>query len=128
MDKIEFPTTERNALHDWRFHHPHPRVQLKMEALSLKSHGLAHEDIWPLGAIAKTTFYRYLHEYRTGGLAHLQELSFHRRQSPLADYRASIEAALRRPPSASGAEAAVRIAQLTGLKRGLTQVRRCLKS
>ena len=43
MDKIEFTTTEREALHYWRFHHPHPRVQLKMEALSLKSQGLAPE-------------------------------------------------------------------------------------
>ena len=29
MDKIEFTTTEREALHYWRFHHPHPRVQLQ---------------------------------------------------------------------------------------------------
>jgi transposase len=128
MDKIEFTTTERKALHYWRFHHPHPRVQLKMEALYLKSQGLAHEDIWRLCAISKTTFYRYLHEYREGGIAQLQEVSFHRRQSPLADYRASIEADLRQRPPASVAEAAVRIAQLTGLERGPTQVRRFLKS
>ena len=45
MDKIECTTTEREALHSWRFHHPHPRVQRNMEALSLLSHGLAPEDI-----------------------------------------------------------------------------------
>jgi len=95
MDKIEFTTTEREALHYWRFHHPHPRVQLKMEVLYLKSQGLAPEDITRLCAISKTTFYRYLHAYREGGIAKLHEVSFHRRQSPLADYRASIEADLR---------------------------------
>ena len=29
MDKMEFTTAEREALHYWRFHHPHPRVQAK---------------------------------------------------------------------------------------------------
>jgi transposase len=46
----------------------------------------------------------------------------------LADYRASIEADFRQRPPASVAEAVQRIAQLTGLKRGPTQVRQCLKS
>jgi hypothetical protein len=66
MDKIEFTTTERQALHYWRFHHPHPRVQRTMEALYLKSQGLAPEDICRLCAISKTTFYRYLHTYHRG--------------------------------------------------------------
>jgi hypothetical protein len=73
MDKIEFPTTERDALHYWRFHHPHPWVQRKMEALYLKSHSLAPEDIARLCAISITTFYRSLHAYRTGGIETLHE-------------------------------------------------------
>lgn len=128
MDKIEFTITEREALHYWRFHHPHPRVQRKMEALYLTSQGLVPKDIWRLCAISPTTFYRYLHEYRAGGLEALKEVPFHRRQSQLADYRTSIEADLRQRPPASVAEAAARIAALTGLQRGPTQVRQFLKS
>ena len=128
MDKVEFTTTEREALHYWRFHHPHPRVQLKMEVLSLKSQGLAPEDIRRLCAISKPTFYRYLHEYRTGGIDTLKEVPLYRRQSQLAKYRTSIEADLRQRPPASVAEAAARIADLTGLARGPTQVRQFLKS
>jgi transposase len=64
-----------------------------MEALYLKSQGLAPADISRLCAISKTTFYRSLHEYRTGGIEKLKEVPFHQRQSQLADYRASIEAA-----------------------------------
>lgn len=128
MDKIEFTTTERDALHYWRFHHPHPRVQLKMEALYLQSQGLAPEAIWRLCAISKTTFYRYLHDYRVGGLEALKEVPFHQPQSQLAAYRTSIEADLRQRPPASVAEAATRIAALTGLQRGPTQVRQFLKS
>jgi transposase len=128
MDKIEFTTAEGEALHYWRFHHPHPRVQRKMEALYLKSQGLAPAAICRLGAISKPTFYRYLHAYREGGIEKLPEVSLHRRQSLLADYRTSIEADLRQRPPASVAEAAARIATLTGLQRGPTQVRQFLKS
>ena len=128
MDKMEFTTAEREALHYWRFHHPHPRVQRKMEALYLKSQGLAPEAISRLCAISKPTLYRYFHAYREGGIAKLQEVPFHRRQGQLAAYRTSIEADLRQRPPASVAEAAARIAALTGLQRGPTQVRQFLKS
>jgi transposase len=94
-----------------------------MEALYLKSQGLTPEDLGRLCAISPTTFYRYLHEYRTGGIEKLTEVPFHRRQSPLAAYRTSIEADLRQRPPARVAEAAARIADLTGLQRGPTQVR-----
>jgi transposase len=99
-----------------------------MEALSLKSQGLAPAQISRLCAISKPTFYRYLHEYRQGGIAKLTEVPLHRRQRQLADYRTSMEADFRQRPPASVAEAAARIADLTGLERGPTQVRQCLKS
>jgi hypothetical protein len=31
MPKLEFSTEEVGALRYWRFHHPHPHVQRKME-------------------------------------------------------------------------------------------------
>jgi hypothetical protein len=46
MDKVEFTTTAREALRYWRFHHPHLRVQLKMEVLYLKSQGLAPKKLF----------------------------------------------------------------------------------
>jgi transposase len=97
-----------------------------MEALYLKSHGLAPEDISRLCAISPTTIYRYLHEYRESGIEKLKAVTFHRRQSPLAAYRTSIEAALRQRPTASVAEAAARIADLASLQRGPIQVRQLL--
>ena len=127
MKQIEFTTAEREALQYWRFHHPHPRVQRKMEALYLKSQGLAPAQISRLCAMSKPPCYRYLHEYRQGGIAKLTEVPFHRRQRQLADYRTSIEADFRQRPPASVAEAAARIADLTGLERGPTQVRPVLK-
>ena len=128
MDKMEFTTAEREALHYWRFHHPHPRVQRTMEALYLKSQGLAPAAISRLCAIAKPTLYRSFHAYREGGSAKLQEVPLHRRQGQLAAYRTRIAADWRQRPPASVAEAAARIAALTGLQRGPTPVRQCLQS
>ena len=45
MLHVEFTNEERKALHFERFHHPHPRVQQKMEAVLLKSHDLPHAKI-----------------------------------------------------------------------------------
>jgi len=99
-----------------------------MEALYLTSQGLTPEVVWRLCAISKPTFYRYLHEYRQGGIEKLKEVPFYRRPSQLADYRTSIEADFRQRPPASVAEAAQRIAELTGLERCPTQVRQFLTS
>jgi transposase len=128
MNQIEFTTAEREALQYWRFHHPHPRVQRKMEALYLKSQGLAPAEISRLCVISKPTFSRYLHAYQEGGIETLKEVPFHRRQSQLTDSHVRIEADFRQRPPASVAEAAARIAELTGLQRGPTQGRQCLKS
>ncbi len=128
MDQMELTTAERETVPSWRFHHPHPRRQLKMEALSLKSQGLGPEAICRLCAIAKTTFSRDLYEDRAGGIDTLKEVSLHQRQSQLAAYRTSREADVRQRPPATVAEAAARIAALTGLERGPTQVRQCCKS
>ena len=45
MIKIEFTEGAIQALNYERYHHPHPRVQRKMEALWLKSQGEAHNKI-----------------------------------------------------------------------------------
>ena len=108
MKQIEFTTAEREALQSGRFHHPHPRVQRKMEALYLKSQGLEPAQISRLCAMSKPTFYRYLHAYRQGGIAKLPEVPFHRCRSQLADDRTSIEADFRQHPPASVAEAVAR--------------------
>ena len=47
MIKLEFTEAEQQSLHYERYHHPHPRVQRKMEALWLKSQGMAHSEIIP---------------------------------------------------------------------------------
>jgi hypothetical protein len=45
MIKVEFTEEQINRLPYLRFNHPHPRVQLKMEVLFLKSQELSQNEI-----------------------------------------------------------------------------------
>jgi hypothetical protein len=44
MMTIEFSEADVKALHAERFLHPHPRVQVRLEAVYLKSQHLSHQD------------------------------------------------------------------------------------
>jgi hypothetical protein len=52
---LEFSEADKHALNHERYHHPHPRVQQRMEALWLKSQGLPHHRIATLCAISGNT-------------------------------------------------------------------------
>jgi transposase len=127
MIRIEFSETEKQALHYGRFHHPHPLVQKKMEVLWLKSQGLAHQDISRLAQITGKTLVTYLHEYERGGIEQIKRLNFRGQPSKLRVHRESIEDYVRTHPPATINEACVKIAELTGIRRSPTQVRRFLK-
>ena len=67
MLKIPFSEADINALRHWRFHHPDPRIQVRMEALYWRSQGVANADIVRLCGISKASFHRYLQAYVRGG-------------------------------------------------------------
>ena len=68
MIRIAFNDTDIRALRYERYHHPHPRVQQKAEALLMKSHGLKHKDIYKVIGISSNTLREYLREYQEGGI------------------------------------------------------------
>jgi transposase len=123
MINIEFNEADVKALHYERYHHPHPRVQRRMEALYLKSQGLAHQEIGRLTGISGNTLRAYLRGYQRGGLETLQALHFRRPESQLMEHRASLEAYFREQPPASLKQARAVLAQETGIERSLPQVR-----
>ena len=55
MLRLAFTQAEARALAHERFHHPHPRVRRKMEALWLKSQGLAHQEVARLAGVSGNT-------------------------------------------------------------------------
>ena len=128
MITINFSDADIAALQYWRFHHPDPRVQVRMEALYLRSQGVANRDIPRLCGISKASFHRYLTAYATGGIERLQHFEARRPRSLLHQHRPTIEADFQQRPPATVAEAAARIEALTGITRKPTQVRQFLKA
>ena len=126
--KVDFSEADIEQLHYERFHHPHPWVQLKMEALLLKSQGVPLNDITRIIKVSPNTFRSYLKDYLDGGIERLKEINFNKPQSDLLEYRETIEAHLRKHPPKSAKEAAKIIEDLTGIKRSTNRVRIFLKS
>lgn len=128
MIQINFSATDVDALRYWRFQHPDPRVQVRLEALYLRSQRVANRDILRLCGISKASFHRYLNAYVTGGIEQLKQIDHYRPQSALAPYRPTLEAYFRAHPPATVAEAAAQIQEQTGVARKPTQVRQFLKA
>lgn len=128
MIQITFTPEAIQALNDARYHHPHPRVQRKMEAVWLKSQGLPHQEIARLTSVSINTVTSYLRTYQQSGLDGLKHVSFYQPQSQLHQERSTLESYFREHPPATIKEASHTIEKLTGLKRGETQVRAFLKS
>lgn len=123
----EFTESERKALAYERYHHPHPMVQRKMEVLWLKSQGKTPQEISQLASVSMATVYRYLAQYRAGGIEKLKAVNLYRPTSELMAHQGTIEASFEMRPPASMKEAAHRMEELTGVKRGQTQVSQFLK-
>jgi len=128
MIRITFTEDEIEQLRKERFGHPHPRVQRKMEALLLKSEGLPHNQIIRIVGISENTLRQYLREYEEGGIERLKDIRFFRPQGELAEHRRSLETYFEDHPPATVNEAAAKIEELTGVRRGPTQVRNFLNS
>ena len=127
MPTLTFPPEDLDAIRHDRFHHPHPRVQLKMEVLWLKSRGLPHAEIAALAGTSVRSVQRFLAEYRDGGLDRVRALNWRGEPNELAPHRESLEAHFLEHPPRSALEAQAAIERLAGVRRGLTQVRASLK-
>lgn len=128
MIRLSFTEEEIEQLHYERYHHPHPRVQRKMEALYLKSQGYQHKEIAKLIRVTEATLLKYFQDYKAGGIDKLKELTFNRPQSEMKQHQATIETYFRAHPPKTVAEAAAKIGELTGIMRSREQVRQFLKS
>lgn len=127
MIQMRFSFEEIETLERERFSHPNVWVRRKMEVLYLKSQRLSHQKICELCRICGNTLRSYLREYEEGGLGRLQELRVYRPLSALEEHREVLQMELQWHPVATVKQARARILKLTGLKRGLTQVRRWLE-
>jgi transposase len=127
MRRFTFTPEDLDAIRHERYHHPHPRVQQKMEVLWLKSQGLTHEAIAALADVSRRSVQRYLDEFAAGGLERIRRLLWKGKPNELAAHHASLEDYFLENPPRSTREAQAAIEQQTGVRRGLTQVRALLK-
>ena len=127
MSRIAFTDGDLSAIAFERYHHPEPFVQRKLEVLWLKAQGLAHHDIARLAGVSRGSVQRYMAQFRAGGLEAIRRYPWKGQRSALEGQRASLEEYFREHPPRSVKEAQHAIEQRTGLRRGLTQVRRFLR-
>src|SRR4051794_24671869 len=117
MRHLTFTESDIRDLLYYRYHHPHPRVQLRMEVVWLKSQGLPHQEISRLAHVSDNTVRRYLDAFAHGGIAELQRVRFRRPHSELDDHATSLADYFREHPPATIKEARAQIAELTGIER-----------
>ena len=127
MIQLTFTEEQIEQLTYERFHHPHPRVQKKMEAVLLKAKGLKHKQIRDILGICGNTLRSYLGEFADGGIERLRRFDAGGSENALEEHTDVICDYLAEHPPHTIAEAAEKIEQLTGIRRGQTQVREFLK-
>ena len=125
--KIDLSEAEQATVAAERYAHPDLHVRRKMLVLWTVHSGLTHLQAAKVAGVGRATVQRYLAAYRDGGLDGLRRWNVVGPVSELASHAEAIKASLSETPVRTVAEAADRIAQLTGLRRGLTQTRVFLK-
>ena len=122
MIRLSFTEEDIKELDYQRYHHPHPRVQKKMEVVLLKAKGLATSHIAHCVGICQNTVRSYLREYESGGIEELKQVRFRKPESKLEAHKSTLEAHFQEHPPTSIAQATNVIEQLTGIKRSEVQV------
>jgi transposase len=125
--RVQLTEEEQRVVNEERTSHPHPRVRERMLVLWLLHCGLTRQKAAEVAGVGRATVQRYLAAFRDGGLDGLRQWDVQGPVSELAAYRDLIRGSFEKDPVCTIAEACERLYQLTGLRRGPTQVRKFLK-
>lgn len=125
--RVTLTDDEQRIVREERESHPQPHVRRKMLVLWSLHCGLKRRQAAKVASVGLATAERYVAAYRDGGLDGLRRWNVQGPVSDLAAWRDTIRESFERRPVSTIAEACVRIEQLTGMRRGQTQVRRFLK-
>lgn len=125
--RVQLSEEEQRIVNEERLQHPHLRVRQKMLVLWLLHCGVTREKAAEIAGVGRATVQRYVEAFRKGGLERLRRWGVTGPVSELAAFRDLIRESFEKQPVATITEACARIEQITGLRRGPTQVRRFLK-
>jgi len=125
--RVQLTEEQQRVVNEERSAHPNPRIREKMLVLWLLHNGVTRQKAAEIVGIGRATVQRYVAAFREGGLDGLRQWNVNRPVSEMAAYRELIRASFEKQPVRTIAEACERIFQLTGLRRGPSQVRKFLK-
>ena len=122
-----FSESEIEAIAAERYRHPYPRVQERMEILWLKCKDETHERIAELAGVSRSTVQRTLRIYAAKKLEGVRSFGWKGPTSALTPHKGTIEESFRQHPPHTAHEAARRIAELTGVERKVSRVRKFMR-
>lgn len=126
--RIGLSEDEQELVKELRESHPDAYVRRRMWVLWLLHCGVTREKTAELVGVVRSTVERFIAEYAKGGLEGLKARREHSRcTSDLAAHEDVIRRSFEERPVRTVAEACQRIFELTGVRRGQTQVRRFMK-
>lgn len=127
MKAADFTDEDIERLAYERYHHPHPRVQKKMEGVMLKAKGFLVRDICDVVGCCPNTLRSWLRDFEAGGVEGLKRWDSGGTVCELDQHADAIVEHLDENPPHTIAEARDAIEQLTGVRRSVTQVGEYLK-
>ena len=125
--RVQLADQDYRIVNEERLSHPNERIRERMLVLLLLHNGVTREKAGAIVGVGRATVQRYVAAFRDGGLDGLRRWEPNRPQSEMAAYREVIRESFEKEPVRTVAEACDRIFQLTGLRRGPSQVRKFLK-
>jgi len=125
--RVQLTEEQQRIVNEERSSHPNPRIREKMLVILLLHNGVTREKAAEIVGISRATVQRYVAAFRQGGLDGLRQWNPNRPISEMAAYRELIRESFEKQPVRTIAEACERVFQLTGLRRGPSQVRKFLK-
>jgi transposase len=125
--RIQLTEEQQRIVDEERSCHPNLRVREKMLVLWLLHNGVTRAKAAEIVGVGRATVQRYVVAFREGGLDGLRRWDPNRPVSEMAAYRDLIRESFENQPATTVAEACGRIFQLTGLRRGPSQVRKFMK-
>ena len=126
--RVQLTEEEQRIVTEERIAHPHERIRERMLVLWLLHNGVTRQKAAEIVGVGRATVQRFVAAFRDGGLDGLRRWDPNRPESELAAFRDVIRDSFERQPVRTVAEAGERIFQLTGLRRGPSQVRKFLKN
>ena len=125
--RVQLTEEQQRIVNEERTSHPNLRIREKMLVLWLLHNGVTRQKAAEIVGVGRATVQRYVAAFREGGLDGLRQWNVNRPVSEMAAYRELIRESFEKQPVRTIAEACERIFQLTGLRRGPSQVRKFLK-